>query len=441
MALGYNDRQRLLGLSENENADMDNLVEAPEFQQFQNAQDSSEEMPVLAQPERQFAQSTALENSGSVAPINEESDIPVQTRVPAATDISAQIKTRSDSSSQAQYNPQTGEAPDLMDQYRKLMDQRKTELEGARKAEMLQNMLSGINSNVGLIIGGNAAKNSGAAVNAPQLAKLDKIDYSGNVDRQLNPELEGMMEQYKMLQQEKQAAANRKIQEDQLAISRQGLDIKRMLADKKAGAGSLSLTEGQKAVDRDYAKQYNQFTGKGRENAVHAINQLEKMAEELEGDSGLFELGGGRISALGDTFRSRTAIRRRDSTRNFANTTLRELFPGALSDAEREAAAKEYYNDALSNEDNAKIIRDKIGQLKNALQSETDKALYFQQNKSLSGYDDVLRTNTRNDETTPNIDNSGATDRSISKKLYSPSRNKTRIIYSDGTEEVVDGRQ
>jgi hypothetical protein len=243
MALGYNDRQRLLGLPENENADMDNLVEAPEFQQFQNAQDSSEEMPVLAPPERQFAQSTALENSGSVAPINEESDIPVQTRVPAAADVSAQIKTRSDSSSQAQYNPQSGEAPDLMTQYRKLMDQRKTELEGARKAEMLQNMLSGINSNVGLIIGGNAAKNSGAAVTAPKLGDLAKTDYAGNVDQELKPELEGLMEQYKMLQQDKQAKANRDIQEEQLKIAREGLNVKGMMAraaaDRRAEERSI----------------------------------------------------------------------------------------------------------------------------------------------------------------------------------------------------------
>lgn len=399
MAIGYNDRQRLLGLPENENADFDNLVEAPEFQAFQNAQDSSDEMAGLAQPERQFAQSKALENSGSVAPIEDDSDIPVQTRVPAATDVSAQIKTRSDSSSKAEYNPQTGEAPDLMTQYRKLMDQRKVELEGARKAEMLQNMMSGINSNVGLIIGGNAAKNSGAAVQAPKLGDLAKTDYSGNVDTEMKPELEGLMEQYKLLQQDKQATASRRIQQEQLKIAREGLDIKRLLADKKAS--QAGLTEGQKAVDRDYAKQYNQFSGKGRENASHAILQLEEMAEELENDSGFFAAGGGRASSLDDVFRDRDSIRRRDGTRNFANTTLRELFPGALSDAEREAAAKEYYNDALSNADNAKIIRSKVGQLKNALTSETDKASYFQNNKSLAGYEDTLLTRETNPSKNP----------------------------------------
>jgi len=276
MALGYNDRQRLLGLPENENADMDNLVEAPEFQQFQNAQDSSEEMPVLAPPERQFAQSTALENSGSVAPINEESDIPVQTRVPAAADVSAQINTRSDSSSQAQYNPQTGEAPDLMDQYRKLMDQRKTELEGARKAEMLQNMLSGINSNVGLIIGGNAAKNSGAAVTAPKLGDLAKTDYAGNVDQELKPELEGLMEQYKMLQQDRQAKANRDIQEEQLKIAREGLNARGLMAQAAADKRAEDRNYRYSEADEKKFKAMSDDLGKsGLPNLYGSINEIE----------------------------------------------------------------------------------------------------------------------------------------------------------------------
>lgn len=36
---------------------------------------------------------------------------------------------------------------------------------------------------------------------------------------------------------------------------------------------------------------------------------------------------------------------------------------------------------------------------------------------------------------------SEAKQKTISKKLYSPSRNQTKIVYSDGSEEVVDGKQ
>lgn len=160
-------------------------------------------------------------------------------------------------------------------------------------------------------------------------------------------------------------------------------------AGMKGGrAGILGkLTEGQKAVDKDYAKSYNALTQKGAVNAKTAIDRLERLAGEIESDTGFGEAGGGRIaSMLPDSMRSRDAIRRRDQAKNFANTTLKELFGGQLSDAEREAAAKEYYNDALGNEDNAKIIREKIAQLRDAYSTEVAKANYYEQNGTLLGF-------------------------------------------------------
>lgn len=42
---------------------------------------------------------------------------------------------------------------------------------------------------------------------------------------------------------------------------------------------------------------------------------------------------------------------------------------------------------------------------------------------------------------TPQVPNLRPSERSVTKKLYSPSQNKTRVIYSDGTEEVLSGKQ
>jgi len=122
-------------------------------------------------------------------------------------------------------------------------------------------------------------------------------------------------------------------------------------------------------------------------NAKVAIQNLEELATEMEEDTGIFESGGGRFAnTLHDSLRSRTAIRRRDQAKNFANTTLKELFGGQLSDAEREAAAKEYYNDALNNEENSLIIRRKVAQLKEGYQSELQKAQFFENNRTLYGF-------------------------------------------------------
>lgn len=42
---------------------------------------------------------------------------------------------------------------------------------------------------------------------------------------------------------------------------------------------------------------------------------------------------------------------------------------------------------------------------------------------------------------TPQVPSLRKAEKSISKKMYSPSQNKTKVIYSDGTEEVLDGKQ
>lgn len=152
-------------------------------------------------------------------------------------------------------------------------------------------------------------------------------------------------------------------------------------------AKPVAVTKGQVKVDEDYAKDYNKFTSKGRSNAIAAITKLEALATEMEADVGFGEAGGGRFAdVMPDVLRSRDAIRRRDDTRNAANTTLKELFGGQLSDAEREAAAKEYYNDALDNETNAKILRRKIGELRSNVVNQTDKADYYEQHGTLTGW-------------------------------------------------------
>jgi hypothetical protein len=159
------------------------------------------------------------------------------------------------------------------------------------------------------------------------------------------------------------------------------------VAGRKAAATGAKPSKAQEAVDRNYGDRYNSWTEKGRNNAANAIAKLESLAAEMEADKGLLQSGGGRIAAeLPDFARSRDAIRRRDDTRNAANTTLKELFGGQLSDAEREAAAKEYYNDALDNEANAKILRRKIDELKSNMRAQEEKAKYFEREGTLMGF-------------------------------------------------------
>jgi hypothetical protein len=165
------------------------------------------------------------------------------------------------------------------------------------------------------------------------------------------------------------------------AVNQNARDLKSLEVQAKGP----TLSEGEKAVDKDYSKQYNNFAGKGVTNTDHSIKKLEAIASELENDSGLIQDGGTQLP-IPDMFRSKNAIRRRDEARNAANSTLKELFGAQLSDGERNAAAKEYYNDSLDNASNAKILRDKIQQLKANRAAELDRARYFEKNRTLKGY-------------------------------------------------------
>jgi hypothetical protein len=147
----------------------------------------------------------------------------------------------------------------------------------------------------------------------------------------------------------------------------------------------LNLTPGQKKVDESYAKDYNTFTATGRNNAANTIDKLVELQKEVAADTGFGEAGGTRLP-IPDMLRSRLAIERRDDARNFANKTLKELFGGQLSDGEREAAAREFWNDDLDNKSNAKRLAGKIQELKDNLVSQTAKAQYYEDNGTLQGF-------------------------------------------------------
>jgi hypothetical protein len=162
------------------------------------------------------------------------------------------------------------------------------------------------------------------------------------------------------------------------------------LKQMEVTAKGPTLAPGEEAIDKNYAEQFNNFTGKGINNTAFTIKKLENIASEMEKDKGklttFFGESGGTSIPLPDMLRSKDSIRRRDEARNAANSTLKELFGGQLSDGERVAAAKEYYNDSLDNETNAKMLREKITQLKANRDAEIERANYFAKNRTLKGF-------------------------------------------------------
>ncbi|MDQ3159093.1 MAG: hypothetical protein M3P98_03110 [bacterium] len=186
---------------------------------------------------------------------------------------------------------------------------------------------------------------------------------------------------------------------DQAALERQGrLDgineevsrstIKKNEASAQKAAAKASspvLTKGDESADREYGKNYNNFTSKGVVNSASSIKRLEEIADELETDQGFGEASGTKIP-FPDWVRSSDAIRRREGAKNAAFSTIKELLPGSVSDSDREAVTRDYYNDQLGAKENAAIIREKIIQLKAIRELEIQKAKHFGEKGTLKGF-------------------------------------------------------
>lgn len=227
-------------------------------------------------------------------------------------------------------------------------------------------------------------------------AKMEEVKYQKD-QRALAPEERDSFLEAKGIARLKQETDFSNFEKQEAVRHRNNKDLLGAKADSVAATKGPALSKGEETVDKKYADKYVGQSGSGFVNSEFTIKKLEDLQKEMEADQGFGEAGGTSLP-LPDMFRSTTAIRRRDETRNAANSTLKELFGGALSDSEREAAANEYYNDKLPNKENAKILKDKITQLKAQRSSEIDRAKYFEKNRTLKGYS---AKPSRIDETAP----------------------------------------
>lgn len=210
--------------------------------------------------------------------------------------------------------------------------------------------------------------------------------YDPNFVNSIRAQAMGPAKEWEELQIKRQEQ-QRKMESDKAENALKYAQANKLKAEAGAG-GKIPLSDAEKAVDKKYAENYNDFTRSGATNVAKSIKDLETIASELEKEGdGIFAAGGGRMASAPDALRSRTSIRWRDNAVNAANQTLKSLFPGQISDAEREAAAREFYNDKLPNSENAKILRAKIQQMKDNLQNEVEKAKYYQGNRTLKGYE------------------------------------------------------
>lgn len=219
--------------------------------------------------------------------------------------------------------------------------------------------------------------NSPESKMAQDLAK--SMGYNGDVAgitadkfKQFSPALEKM---YTIAEAKKDKSLDRQLKQ-------QEIDIKKQEAAAKASPlGKLS--EGQKAVDKDYAKDYNEWTSTGRSTLDKNLTSLKEARDALKADS---SLTGGLTGVFGDRLTADRVLKQRQKVQSAVQNSLKATLGSQFTEKEGERILKNAYNEAASPETNIESLNALITQLESQKQVNDQKAGYYEKSGSLQGY-------------------------------------------------------
>jgi len=154
------------------------------------------------------------------------------------------------------------------------------------------------------------------------------------------------------------------------------------IAGIKKGTASREMTPGEKALDRNFASDYNKWTDGGFATSQDAISTMDAAISKLTDDS---NLTGPLVSKAPDVFRQEGAALRQDIQR-VTQAGLKSVLGAQFTEREGELFLARAYDERLS----PALNREKLEKAKAVLQAMADakqqKAAYFEQNGTLAGF-------------------------------------------------------
>lgn len=203
----YNDMMKALGMPENPNADL-TIPYAPESELEPEAvMPVPAALPPRPAPARSEFQDPGLRQAEAALAGLPEDDAPEESQLERLERLSQELQTN-----------------------------RAKELDDAGRRQMYQDILSGVNSNLGLIVGGAQAMNTKASVTPAKAGEIKQRDFAKEVSERYKGDQEAMLERYKTLVKAQQDAAGiSDYQKQRLELERERLGLQR---DMEQGKGS-----------------------------------------------------------------------------------------------------------------------------------------------------------------------------------------------------------
>lgn len=147
------------------------------------------------------------------------------------------------------------------------------------------------------------------------------------------------------------------------------------------------LTEGQKAVDTEFAKDYAAYmAGGGFADVRKQLNQLKGVTSKLKSGQNLTGPMVGRVPDLIGAWTNPDAISTRESVGEVVQRSLRQVLGAQFTEKEGERLIARAYNPALPEVENRKRVARLRIQLTQAAQAKESAARYFEKNGTLRGW-------------------------------------------------------
>jgi hypothetical protein len=160
-------------------------------------------------------------------------------------------------------------------------------------------------------------------------------------------------------------------------------DEQRMLSGIKIKELQEKATEGQKKLDTEFAKDYNEWTSGGSQAANAEIKKLQGVASRLK--SGEVTTGG-LTGMFGDRLTSNNLLSARSDIQSSIVTSLKNILGGSFTEKEGDRIIKNTWNEADTTENNLNRLNRLIGDLRAQSEAKNMKAKYFQESGTLSSF-------------------------------------------------------
>lgn len=161
------------------------------------------------------------------------------------------------------------------------------------------------------------------------------------------------------------------------------LGLKREEMKQKASSTKAAPTEGQKTTDREFAKDYNEWTSGGAELAASEIGKLDAVAKNLKAGK---VTTGGLTGAFPDRITSSGVLKARADVQSTIMNSLRAILGAQFTEKEGDRVIKNTWNEADTTENNLARIERLVSDLKAKAAAKESKASYFAEHGTLIGY-------------------------------------------------------